>query len=112
MTDLVNFTFDRQAIEGFEPQGGEELDPGLQRLIRNTEGPAFLSIGASTEAGSGTPQWGVTGLQGQTGQTSLAAWSQTVKTKSISGAPVWRIRPSFCCAARGIQMSLFEKIER
>src|SRR5260221_6014678 len=37
-------------------------------------------------AGSGTPQCAVTGLPGHTGQVSPAAWSQTVKTKSMTGA--------------------------
>jgi len=36
-------------------------------------------------AGSGTPQWAVIGCPGQTGQTSCAALSQTVKTKSSFG---------------------------
>ena len=33
------------------------------------------------------PQWAVIGLPGQAGQTSPAAWSHTVKIKSITGAP-------------------------
>src|SRR5258705_8791133 len=41
----------------------------------------------STAAGSGTPQWAVTGCPGHTGQISFAALSQTVNTKSIFGAP-------------------------
>src|SRR6185437_152773 len=40
-----------------------------------------------TAAGSGTPQWAVIGCPGHSGQTSLAALSQTVNTKSIFGAP-------------------------
>ena len=40
-----------------------------------------------TAAGSGTPQCAVIGCPGQTGQTSFAALSQTVKTKSSFGAP-------------------------
>ena len=39
-----------------------------------------------TAAGSGIPQCAVIGCPGQNGQTSLAALSQTVKTKSIFGA--------------------------
>ena len=41
----------------------------------------------STAAGSGTPQCAVIGWPGQTGQASPAALSQTVKTKSMRGAP-------------------------
>src|SRR5215468_2599351 len=40
----------------------------------------------ATEAGSGAPQCALIGRPGQTGQASLAALSQTVKTKSIFGA--------------------------
>ena len=40
-----------------------------------------------TAAGSGTPQCAVIGWPGQKGQTSFAALSQTVKTKSSLGAP-------------------------
>jgi len=46
-----------------------------------------ISSGVPTvAAGSGTPQWAVKGCPGQTGQTSLAALSQTVKTKWSWGA--------------------------
>ena len=37
-------------------------------------------------AGSGTPQWALMGWPGQVGQTSAAALSQTVNTKSMCGA--------------------------
>src|ERR1700722_6926445 len=40
-----------------------------------------------TSAGSATPQCAVIGCPGQIGHTSLAALSQTVKTKFIFGAP-------------------------
>jgi len=45
------------------------------------------SSGPSNAAGSATPRCAVTGRPGQIGQTSLAALSQTVKTKSRAGAP-------------------------
>jgi len=41
----------------------------------------------ATFAGSFTPQCAVTGWPGQKGQVSPAAWSHTVSTKSIAGAP-------------------------
>jgi hypothetical protein len=47
----------------------------------------FSASVPSAAAGSGTPQWAVIGWPGQTGQLSLAALSQTVNTKSSSGAP-------------------------
>ena len=46
--------------------------------------PASVPVSA---AGSGTPQWALIGWPGQAGQTSAAAVSQTVKTKSMCGAP-------------------------
>src|SRR5437016_2614346 len=45
------------------------------------------SVVPSTAAGSGMPQCAVMGCPGQTGQTSLAALSQIVKTKWSGGAP-------------------------
>jgi hypothetical protein len=56
MADLINFLLDRQAIESIEPQAGEELDPGFERLKGITEGTVFSASEPSTEAGSGTPQ--------------------------------------------------------
>src|SRR3984957_6353858 len=41
----------------------------------------------STAAGSSMPQWAVMGWPGQMGHVSAAAVSQTVKTKSMTGAP-------------------------
>ena len=87
MADFVDLSLDRQPIERFEPQAGEELDAVFEREIGSRKALRLSASAPSTAAGSGTPQWAVTGLPGQTGQTSLAAWSQTVKTKSICGAP-------------------------
>ena len=50
-----------------------------------------------TAAGSGMPQCAVIGCPGQTGQTSLAASSQTVNTKCITGA---------CAPANSLQLLL------
>src|SRR6516165_9122213 len=46
MADLVDFAFDSQAIQSFEPQAGEELDTGFERLIRNTKGAVLLGLRA------------------------------------------------------------------
>src|SRR6516162_5620665 len=88
LADLVDFAFDRQAIEGFEPQASEEFDPGFERLVGITESLDFFRVRAahSSEVRH-APQWVVTGFPGHTGQVSPAAWLQTVKTKSITGAP-------------------------
>ena len=48
-------------------------------------------------AGSGTPQCALMGWPGQVGQTSAAALSQTVKTKSMCGASA---RPEVAFRAR------------
>jgi hypothetical protein len=57
----------------------------MEKVSRNARA---ISSGVPTAAaGSGTPQWAVKGRPGQTGQISLAALSQTVKTKWRWGAP-------------------------
>src|SRR5487761_1976964 len=66
----------------------------------------------ATAAGSATPQCAVIGLPGQTGQSSPAASSQTVNTKSRCGAPAAAnssqllLRrpavPRFCCCSSSI----------
>ena len=55
------------------------------RALRNAN--AFSASVPSAAAGSAIPQCAVIGFPGQTGQTSPAALSQTVKIKSIDGAP-------------------------
>src|ERR1700730_17489927 len=57
--------------------------------IRKASRKAFSTASREplTAAGSGTPQCAVIGWPGQTGHTSLAALSHTVKTKSSFGAP-------------------------
>lgn len=50
------------------------------------EGEAALALMPSAVEGSGSPQCALIGCPGQTGHTSLAALSQTVKTKSSSDA--------------------------
>src|SRR5258708_2282795 len=66
----------------------------MNRLIlrsskKNASRKAFstCSSGLPTPGGSGTLQCADIGWPGHTGQTSLAALSQTVKTKSRFGAP-------------------------
>ena len=62
-----------------------------------------------TAAGSGTPQWAVMGCPGHTGQTSLAALSQTVKTKSsLGGAGQGEFVPGLAAQTAGRQMRHFE----
>ena len=51
-----------------------------------TKAASFSMSVPSTAAGSSMPQCAVIGWPGQTGQLSPAALSQTVNTKSITGA--------------------------
>src|SRR6516225_9292096 len=51
LADLVDFAFDRQAIEGFEPQASEEFDPGFERLVGITESLDFFRVRAAHSSG-------------------------------------------------------------
>ena len=62
-------------------------DSAVQHQKRIAESRCISSAVPCTAAGSGTPQCAVMGCPGHTGQTSFAALSQTVKTKSSGGAP-------------------------
>lgn len=61
------------------------LRPNVTNASRNAR--PITSGSPVTPAGSATPQCAVIGCPGHTGQTSAAAESQTVNTKSIRGAP-------------------------
>ena len=52
-----------------------------------TKARSFSMSLPSTAAGSSMPQCAVMGCPGHTGQVSPAALSQTVNTKSMTGAP-------------------------
>ena len=75
---------------GREWTSGRERKSRMRRSSRqyaSRNARAIWSGVPVADAGSGTPQWAVMGWPGQMGQTSLAALSQTVKMKSICGAP-------------------------
>src|SRR5262249_39694566 len=60
----------------------------LSNTVNASRNACCICSGVPTlAAGSGTPQCAVIGCPGHTGHTSFAALSQTVKTKSSSGAP-------------------------
>ena len=71
-----------------EATGRERRSPILRsRIVNASRNVRSISRGEPcTPAGSATPQCAVTGWPGQIGQTSFAALSQTVNTKSILGA--------------------------
>ena len=77
----------RQVIELIEPQAREDLDARVELSERASNARAKSSGVPVTLDGSATPQCAVVGWPGQTGHTSLAAWSHTVNTKCIAGAP-------------------------
>src|SRR5690606_37182336 len=82
-------SFEERAIRSMVSSG--RLMNAAMRLRKSrsasSNAPSVLNAGPSTAAGSSIPQCTVTGCPGQTGQVSPAALSQTVKTKSILGAP-------------------------
>ena len=67
-------------------QTDEDADALVEHAERVGEGEVPLRLGALGLAGSGRPQCAVIGWPGQIGQTSFAASSQTVNTKSSFGA--------------------------
>src|SRR5690606_33978308 len=72
----------------------------------------FASSLPATAAGSGTPQWAVIGWPGQTGQASLAALSQTVKTKSRWGAPAAANSSQFLLRSPAVDSRFFSSSSR
>jgi hypothetical protein len=84
--DFIDLPLSRHAIEFVDRQRREELDAVSSALSASRNALRRSISVPSTAAGSGTPQCAVIGLPGHTGQTSPAAWSQTVNTKSITGA--------------------------
>ena len=78
----------RQPVELGERQADEQANAIQQDVPGDWRNALrFCSSLPSTAAGSGTPQCAVIGWPGQTGQTSPAALSQTVNTKSSGGEP-------------------------
>ena len=74
--------------------------PPLQREESRVEGT--IPASPSAAAGSSIPQWAVISWPGQIGQTSPAALSQTVKTKSSFGRAILReFLPAFRAVAFG-----------
>ena len=83
----VNFLLDCKLARGWKAAGtGTERDSAVENRERLTKRALDLLRRSLTAAGSGTPQCAVIGWPGHNGQTSFAALSQTVKTKSIFGA--------------------------
>ena len=68
-------------------QAREHGDAVLEIAEAVLKARSFSMSVPSTAAGSSMPQCAVIGCPGQSGQVSPAALSQTVKTKSITGAP-------------------------
>src|SRR5579883_161095 len=60
-----------------------------------TKAHSFSISVPSTRAGSSIPQWEIMGWPGHRGQVSASASAQTVKTKSMTGAPGPANSPQF-----------------
>ena len=86
-TDVVDGALNGHALEGAERQGEKQADTAVEDDEGVVEGARVPWDVPVTAAGSGIPQCAVMGWPGQTGQTSRAALSQTVKTKCMGGAP-------------------------
>ena len=86
--DLVQPLLQRHPVERGHRQRHEDLDAVVEISRRPCGTPDRSSPSLPTKAaGSSTPQCALIGWPGQTGQTSAAALSQTVNTKSSTGAP-------------------------
>ena len=88
LADLVQPLLERHAVEAVAPADWRTARCAAAACRKASRNAAAISASSpSTAAGSGTPQCAVIGWPGQTGQTSFAALSQTVNTKSSGGAP-------------------------
>ncbi len=85
--DVAQALPQRHLIERRERQVEERVILFLRYLAACTKARSFSMSEPSTAAGSSMPQCAVAGCPGHNGQASPAALSQTVKMKSISGAP-------------------------
>ena len=95
----LDFFLDGELLQGGERQGEEEADSAVEGEKGIAKGALDLFGRALDRCGIGDAPVGGHRLAGPEGQTSLAALSQTVKTKSIGGARAGRTRPRICCAA-------------
>jgi len=85
VADVVEFFLQSEPVESCQRQTKKQADAAVENEERFAESRSTSAALPRTTAGSGTPQWAVIGCPGQTGQTSCAALSQTVKTKSSFG---------------------------
>src|SRR6202051_1191392 len=85
-SDIVDFFLERETVNAGERKAEKQTDSALEHKKASRKARSTSASVPRTAAGSGTPQWAVMGWPGHTGQTSLAALSQTVKTKSSFGA--------------------------
>jgi hypothetical protein len=93
-TDTVGLTLHHEPVELIERKRCEQLDPGIEASERIAKGCLALRLGALDCCRvRNAPQCAVIGWPGHGGQTSLAALSQTVITKSITGES-WSANPS------------------
>ena len=86
LADLVELSLQRELVEQVEAKARENLEPRIELDERCVEGAGLSSSVPWTAAGSWIPQCAVIGWPGHTGQTSCAAVSHTVNTKSSGGA--------------------------
>src|SRR6267143_5219823 len=85
--DLIDVAFNCHAIELLDRQRDEKLDPVFERNIGVAEGPPQLSFGPLGSGRIGHAPMGGYRIARPNRAHFAAAWSQTVKTKSMTGAP-------------------------
>jgi hypothetical protein len=85
LSDVVDLSLERQLAELLDRKSKEQADPPVEDEECVTVSTLNVSCSAFNSGGIGNAQMGSHWLPGQTGQTSFAALSQTVKTKSSLG---------------------------
>jgi hypothetical protein len=87
LADFLHLLFESQALKLLYGQARHQFDASLEDIGDPNKFVHLFLVSSLNCDGSSTPQCAVTGWPGQTGHTSPAALSQTVNTKSMTGAP-------------------------
>src|SRR5271168_3650132 len=111
--DFIDFPFDRQPIERFEPQAGEQLDAGFERVKRDAEGSVLLGFRAFASRRirhAPMRRHRVTGPDRADLAGGLVADGKD--EVHLRGARLGEFVPTLTAQPARIEMSLFKKVER
>jgi len=86
-SDLVKFRFESEIAKFVERQNDEKRNSSIKFSIGLEESLSLCLLIALDPCRVMDAQCAVIGCPGHTGHGSAAAWSQTVKTKCMNGAP-------------------------